>query len=109
MKIDDYGLAFQSMYLGDECYRTIEDCTSYIISKKKDNTPEYRLLIKVIWNGKSVGWLKLKFVQGMSYLHVSDSRFKEKVHDELFYEKFEAALPKMENYGNVRVGVLTQR
>lgn len=103
MKIEEYGILFQPMFFQVDPFIKLEHCIKHISENKKDR-PSYQLGIKVIWNGKALGWLSLKFVQEIVYISLMESRFKDL--DPMFLEKLKEALPPMQDHGKVLVGTL---
>jgi hypothetical protein len=107
MKIAEYGIVFQPMFHPDEQpFAKLEQCAKFIMDKRTDATPSYQLSIKVIWNNKTLGWLQLKYVHNIVYVHMVKSRFVERGGDSNFIERLLKMMPPMQDHGIVSVGVL---
>lgn len=106
MKIGEYGIVFQPMFFSDSnSYTKLSDCVAFLLSKRNKNTQDYQLSVKVIYNNKSQGFLQIKIVYDIIYVHLLKSKFSDRGND-AFLSKLMEALPEMEDHGKILTGII---
>ena len=106
MKICEYGLSFVPTFFKAEPFVRLQDCVSYIISCRATGTKDYKLGIKIVWNGKNIGKISLKVVEGIVYVKVPESLWRAEGLDDIFVDKLFNSLPAMQDCGKFLMGVM---